>query len=183
MPNSALLWVLARVTALPKAEWRFQAGEVMLRWQEDDFWLRRDAVKVFCCELAPQLHRRLQQPLCFQGGWGEATAFLLSPATKLLPIWGGQWHEDSLGGYSPTAEQHVWVTWKSYSPSSQAWWGLHILNQWSSCYGYVYTDHKNCWPCQADTGEPSGDISRHLSNFIRTLIPMSFEPSVSDQRA
>lgn len=66
--HSILLWILATVTACPWVSKGFRLGRWCSDRQKHDFWLRRDAVKVFCCELAPHLHRRLQLPLCFQGG-------------------------------------------------------------------------------------------------------------------
>lgn len=104
----------------------------------------------------------LQPNFCQSGedsGTKTVLEFIVQPLSSMY-----EWHENHTA--------HLW-----------AWWGLHILNQWPSCYGYGYKDHNNCWPCHADTGEPSGDMSRHLRNFIRTLMPMSFEPSLSDQRA
>lgn len=103
------------------------------------------------------------QPNSCQSGEDRGMKTVLEVTVQLLSSM-YEWHEYHTA--------HLWARW-----------GLHILNQWPSCYGYGYIDHKDCWPCQADTGEPSRDISRHLSNFIRTLMPMSFEPSVSDQRA
>lgn len=129
MSNNILLQILTTVTALPMAEQSFQVGEVVLKlagmWEG---MLSRSSV----VRWHHTFTEVFSSPCVFKG---EATAFLWSPATKLLPSWGGQRHEDSLGGYSPTAEQHIRVTWKP-SSTSVGLMGAPHFNQWPSHYGY-----------------------------------------------
>lgn len=122
--------------------------------------MERDAVSVLSCELAPHLLNRFWQPLCLQGGsyW-----FFLEPCNSAPASWERTEVSKTILD-SPTVEQHSHERWENHPALLQASQGLHILIQWTSRYSYGYRDHRDWWPCQADTGKPSNNICRHLSN-------------------
>lgn len=121
-------------------------------------------------------------PCVFKDGWER-----LLPCCGALQPNSCQSREDS--GMKTALEVIVQLLSSTYewhenhTAQLWAWRGLYLLNQWPSCHGYGCIDHEDCWPFQTTSGGPSRAIPRHLSNVIRTLMSMSFEPPVSDQRA